>query len=182
MMIMIILASFALANETENTITEHQQENLYVLATQKNIKTTINGDLFLITAESNIEGTINKDLNAISSKINIQGVIGDDLRIIAAEAIINAYVFNELRIIASELTIKNATIIKGKTTIITENAKIEGTYENIEIDSKNLELNAIIKGNAKINTNQIKIHPDTKIEGNLEINEGIKINKEIVKG
>lgn len=182
-MLIITSLSLVLAENDRPIIDEYQKENTYIFALEKDVDTTINGDLFLITAESDIQGTINKDLNAISNKIRVQGIVGDDSRIIAGEANINAYVFGELKVIADRLITSNTTIINGKTSIRATNAEIKGTYhDEVRIQANKVEIDALIKADTSINSKNIKISPETRIQGSLEVPKGTKVPNNTVTG
>ena len=178
----IVLTSLVAAQEIP-ILKEYQEENTYIVRSQKNVDTTINGDLFLVSIESDVQGTINNDLNAISANIRVQGIIGDDLRIISGEANINAYVFNELRVISGRVTTKETTIINGKTNIIANHADIKGTFnEDVKIKADNTVINALFKENLEIEGRNIEIGPDSLIQGNLVVPEGTTLNESLVKG
>ncbi len=182
LLIVVILTSLASAQEIP-ILKEYQEENTYIVRSQKNVDTTINGDLFLVSIESDVQGTINNDLNAISANIRVQGIIGDDLRIIAGEANINAYVFNELRVISGRVTTKETTIINGKTNIIANHADIKGTFnEDVKIKADNAVINALFKENLELEGRNIEIGPDSLIQGNLVVPEGTTLNESLVKG
>lgn len=183
-----MILSFSFTNqvlaESESTvIKEYQERNTYVLANEKNINTTINGDLFLLTSKSKIQGTINKDLNAISGILKIQGIIGDDLRIISADAELNVYVFNEFKAITDKINISNTTVINGITKIKASRAHVRGTYnDDFIIDADTVHLEGTFKKNVEINSKRINIKPETTIFGNLKVPEGTPVPDNVVSG
>ncbi|MFP4567515.1 MAG: hypothetical protein ACLFN8_01085 [Candidatus Woesearchaeota archaeon] len=183
LIIISMMSMLVLAENQSSQITEYQEQNTYVFAQIKDVKTTINGDLFLITSETNIDGTINKDLNAITSKINIKGVIGDDLRLIAADAKINAYIFGEMKIISDTLHIKNMTHANGVVMIKGTKVKLEGTYAKpVALNAKNTQINAIFQDDLIVEGNKITINPNTRVHGTLNVSKNTKVPEGVALG
>lgn len=157
-----------------------------------NINTPINWDYYIAGWIVNINTNVDWDIYAAWWKVFINGNIKQDVMLIGSEEFISWYIWESARLVWAKIEvestiekdlliagwmikIKEKSIIKWETKIIAWVVNFEWTANNVSIKANEVNFKWVIKWDATINAQKIKIQTGAKILGNLNYESPNKI-------
>lgn len=186
----IFLMSFMAYSQSEAnksiSLTEPEQDDVYLAAETININAKIEGDAVIAGGTLTFRDTITQDLIAAGGEINISGFIKDDIRIAGGELAIDAEIEDDVIVFGGELFITKDAVIHGNLICFSGDVILNGTVKGFikvyagdlvingtvmngaEIYAGDLSLNGEISGKTKIVAEDIVISDNAKFYGDVE--------------
>ncbi|MEW7289973.1 hypothetical protein [Aquimarina sp. 2304DJ70-9] len=188
LLLLLLLPVFSFAQfeaEEEVTISEEQNDDVYLTGGKVKINAKVDGDL--VTAGGNIMSTdsIQQDLIAAGGEIMIKGYIADDIRTAGGRLTIDAEVGDDLVAAGGEISITDQTVIHGNLISCGGDLDIDGEIKGLaKVCGGNLTLNGKIAKEATFYGGKVIINgelrgPTKIVAETIEIGDNAKFYADV---
>lgn len=156
----VFLASFVVQAQYEAdkeiTLSEKQDDDVYLAGETIKIDAQVNGDAVLAGANIKVRDTINQDLIVAGGDINVKGYINDDIRAAGGELIIDTNVGDDVIIFGGEVLITKDAVINGNLIVFSGDVEMNGTVNgNMKAYGGKLAINGVIKENIELQSDEL---------------------------
>lgn len=189
----LMLAGTALAGQFEGEDVYRLEagqvinDDLYVAGSEIFIDGTVNGDLYAVGGYIEVNGTVTGDVVAAGGGIKITGTVEDDVRLAGGGIDILGTVGDDLivagggqpggfsfpmqvgaRSINQGIRLGNKSSVGGDAVILGGTADVRGRIDgDLTVSTGEIDLDAQVGGNAKLNASTLRITNNSRIEGTL---------------
>lgn len=163
------LSSFSLPEAGESVTKQGVvNDDYYAAGGTVNIDADIAGDIVVSGGNLFIGHRVQGDVMAAGGSINIRGKMLDDVRIAGGEINIDANISDDLIAAGGEIRVSSQTAIGGNAWLAGGEVDIAGTVnKGLIIAASTIRLSGIIRGDVRLEGEDIHILPGARIEGNL---------------
>ncbi len=144
------------------TVTEKQNDDIYLAGEEVNINTTVKGDVVVAGSKITVRDSVHQDLIIAGGEIVVTGYVADDIRAAGGRITIDSEVGDDL-------------IVAGGEVFLTKNAVIHGNLINF---SGKINMNGKVNGMVKSYAGELAINGNVAQGSNLYA-EDVLINGEI---
>lgn len=169
-LLFILLATSTYAFEAGESVRLTGQRDSDTYAAGGTVFSTaiIKGDLFASGGTVIVDGTVESDLLIFAGDVNISANIGDDLRMSAGTAILNTSIGGDLLFAGGQLTLSPRTVILGHSWLAGGQLDLAGQFhQGLNAAAGTISLSGHVFGDVELEAEQIRIGPDTRIDGKL---------------
>ena len=146
---------------------------------------TVQGDVFAASGTFENTGNVKGDILAAGGSSIIGGRIDGDIRVASGTVVIEGEVGKNITALAGDFSIAEGGAVDGSVNVFAGNVIVDGIVGgDLRSGAGTVRINGIIKGDVRLETDQINFGPNAKIEGNLfySSEEEIGIPEGIVVG
>ncbi|MDF2546623.1 MAG: polymer-forming cytoskeletal protein [Anaerosolibacter sp.] len=129
---------------------------------------TIQGDMFAASGVLENTGIVKGDILAAGGRSIIGGRVEGDIRIASGNVVIEGEVGKNVTALAGDITIGENAAVDGSINGFAGNIIIDGIVGgDLRSGAGTVQINGIIKGDVRLETDQINFGPNGRVEGNL---------------
>ncbi|ABE51488.1 hypothetical protein [Methanococcoides burtonii] len=150
-------------------INETVEDDVYIAGDTLIVNGDVLGDVVAAGGTLQITGNVSGDLIVTAGDVTITGIIGDDVRVACGTFELSGQIGDDLLVAAGTVSTTETANIGGDTTIRSGDADLGGNFGGLlEVSAGSLVLSGNVEGDAKLDSADITIQPDSSVKGNLE--------------
>ncbi|MDA0525732.1 hypothetical protein [Methanococcoides alaskense] len=150
-------------------INETVEDDVYIAGDTLIVNGDVLGDVVAAGGTVQINGNVSGDLIVTAGDVTITGIIGDDVRVACGSFELSGQIGDDLLVAAGTVSTTENANIGGDTTIRSGDADLGGNFGGLlEVSAGSLVLSGNVEGDAKLDSPDITIQPDSSVKGNLE--------------
>ncbi|NPE30238.1 hypothetical protein HNV12_20230 [Methanococcoides sp. SA1] len=150
-------------------IDETINDDIYIVGDTLIINGDILGDVVAAGGTVQITGNVSGDLIVAAGDVTVSGIIGDDVRVACGTFELSGQIGDDLLVAAGTVSTTETANVSGDATIRSGDADLAGNFGGLlEVSAGSLVISGNIEGDAKLDSPDITIQPDSSVKGNLE--------------
>lgn len=188
LVIALLFSLLTMAQRSANekiTISEPEQDDIYLAGETININAVVNGDVVVAGSKITVRDSVSQDLIVAGGEITVKGYVADDIRAAGGKLTIDSEVGDDVIIAGGEVFITKNAIIHGNLINFSGDIEINGEVKGtVQSYSGVLDLNGKVHGEAQLFGEDVKVNGailgPTKIAAeNIEIGTNAKFYSDV---
>jgi hypothetical protein len=149
-------------------VSEPLPEDLYALAGEVRIESSVAGAAVLAAGRAEISGDVEGDVILAGGKVDLGGGVGDDLRAAGGDVQVTGFVIDQAAIAGGTVTIGPGSAIGGRTWIAAGNLEMAGQIgDDLRVVAGTVVISGRVAGNVEVAAREIRVEPGAVIGGDL---------------
>jgi cytoskeletal protein CcmA (bactofilin family) len=142
--------------------------DLYLYSGTIRIDGVQEGDVTAFTHSLTVTGEVTGDMYVMAETITIDGKVGDSVRYFASGVNINGSIDGDLIVFGGDVTLAPKARVTGDVSAFAGHVVMDGTVDgSLKATGGSVVVGGAIAGNARIKSDEVEIHPNARIGGDL---------------